>query len=138
MATTMLIEWTDEFSVDVPSIDAQHKKLVDLINDLNAAMENGETDAVLGRIFADLLAYTERHFAYEEQLFEKTGFAASDAHCREHEALRDKVTDLQGRLQRGEFMLGVEVMSFLRDWLTQHIMVSDKAYTRHFIANGVR
>lgn len=138
MATTMLIEWTDELSVSVPSIDEQHKKLVNMINALNAAMEDGETDAVLTKIFEGLLAYTDKHFQYEEKLFEQTGYAASADHQREHDELREKVTDMKKRLDAGQFMLGVEVMSFLRDWLTRHILGSDKAYSKHLVDSGIR
>ena len=138
MPSTMLIRWTDEMSVGVSSIDEQHKKLVNLINALNAAMEEGETDAVLNKIFEELLAYTDRHFQYEESLFAQTGYVDEPAHRAEHDALRKKVTDMKHRVDRGDFVLGVEVMGFLRDWLTRHIMGSDKAYSQHLVKNGIK
>ena len=138
MTTTLLIQWTDEMSVGVPSIDEQHKKIVNMINTLNAAMEDGETDAVMKRIFEGLLSYTDRHFQYEERLFAQTGYADDAAHRREHDELRARVTGMKERLDRGDFMLGIEVMSFLRDWLTRHIMGSDMAYAPHLRSKGIR
>lgn len=135
---SVLIEWTDDLSVNVPSIDEQHKKLVNMINALNSAMEDGETDDVLVKIFEGLLAYTDKHFKYEEGIFAKIDYVATDAHQKEHDDLRAKVTEMKERLDKGEFMLGVEVMSFLRDWLTNHIMGSDKAYSAHLVKAGIR
>ncbi len=138
MTTTALIEWTDAFSVGIPSIDQQHRKIVELINELNAAMESGETDAVLHRIFRELVAYTDHHFRYEEDLFARVGYGDAAAHRREHDELRARVDDLKTRVERGDFVLGVEVMSFLRDWLTSHIQGSDQAYSAALVQAGIR
>jgi hemerythrin len=138
MQSTILIEWRSEYSVQIPSIDEQHKKLVNMINALNAAMESGLTDSLLESIFEGLLQYTQKHFAYEEALFEQTGYLAGAAHRREHDVLREQVFDLKRRLDRGEMVLGVEVMAFLRDWLTSHIMGSDRAYSKHLVEAGIR
>lgn len=138
MTTNVLIGWTEELSVGIPSIDRQHRKIVDLINELNTAMESGETDSILRQIFRELVAYTDHHFRYEEELFERAGYGDAAAHMQEHEALRKKVIDMKDRVDRGEFVLGVEVMSFLRDWLTRHIQGSDMAYAPDLMEAGVR
>ena len=64
-----LIEWTDELSVGIESIDEQHKKLVNMINALNDAMLTNSSNELLGTIFTGLAAYTQKHFAYEENMF---------------------------------------------------------------------
>ena len=138
MASPVLVDWCQEFSVNVPSIDAQHQKLVNMINALNFAMEGGLEDAALRRIFDGLLLYTQKHFEYEERLFEQTGYAAAEAHRAEHAQLRDQVARLKSRMDAGEFVLGVEVMEFLRDWLISHIMGTDRAYSKHLVEHGIR
>ncbi len=57
--------WADEYSVNVPEIDAQHKKLMDMINRLYEAMENGCGSQVVGQILDDLVVYTQNHFTYD-------------------------------------------------------------------------
>lgn len=138
MHSTILIEWSSGLSVNVPSIDEQHKKLVNMINALNHAMERGLTDEAIQSIFDGLLAYTNKHFEYEEELLNRTGFPASAAHEREHASLRSRVVEMQERVARGEMVLGVEVMDFLRDWLVNHIMGSDRAYSKHLVEHGIR
>lgn len=138
MNSAILIEWSSELSVNVPSIDEQHKKLVNMINALNYAIEDGLTDDALRRIFEGLLLYTNKHFEYEEGLMARAGFPATGAHQAEHRALRESVKSLQDRLASGEMVLGVEVMDFLHAWLVNHIMGSDRAYSKHLVEHGIR
>lgn len=132
-----LITWSDELSVGIDSIDDQHKKLVNMLNALNDGVEKGDADAVLAKIFEGLVVYTAKHFAYEEDLFAKTGYPMSEGHIKEHEALKTQALDLKAKMDEGDFMVGVEVLAFLKDWLTNHIMKSDAAYSEHLKANGV-
>jgi len=55
-------------SVNIQSIDEQHKKLVALVNNLNDAMSSGKGQLIMGKILDDLVAYTKTHFATEERL----------------------------------------------------------------------
>ena len=132
-----LIQWSDQLSVGIPSIDEQHQKLVNMANTLNDALTAGQANEVLEKVFRGLVVYTQKHFGYEEELFAKHGYPASDAHRAEHDALRRQVGELQAKLDGGNFMIGVEVMSFLKGWLTNHILKSDKAYTGFLTSKGV-
>ena len=133
-----LITWTEELSVGVPSIDEQHKKLVNMINSLNDALEKGEADEMIVKIFNGLAAYTQKHFAYEEELFATHGYAESAAHKKEHADLITQVVELKKKLDAGDFMIGAELMSFLKKWLTNHILGSDKKYSRFLNEHGVK
>lgn len=135
--SNVLIAWSDNLSVGISSIDEQHKKLVNMINALNDAMSRGEARDVLKKIFDGLLVYADKHFGYEEKLFATHKYAAEPAHRKEHDALRKRVTELKQRMDEGDYMLGAEVMAFLKEWLTNHILKSDKAYTSFFKGKGV-
>lgn len=132
-----LIQWNSELSVGIASIDEQHKKLINMINALNDALENGLADEVLATIFADLTVYTEEHFGYEERLFAEYGYSETAAHKNEHQALIKQVQELKQKMLEGDFMIGVEVMVFLKEWLLNHILKTDKAYTQFMLDKGV-
>ncbi|CAK0762383.1 Hemerythrin [Gammaproteobacteria bacterium] len=133
-----LMTWSQELSVGIPSIDEQHKKLVAILNRLSSAMEKGMEDYAMIGVFEDLLAYTVEHFTYEEELFAKCGYPATEAHTHKHEALKAQVLSLKARMHTGDFMLDIEALSFLKDWLGNHIMKSDKAYAPFLISAGVQ
>jgi len=133
-----LMSWKDIFSVGVKDIDDQHKKLIELINTLNEAVLAGQDRAALGDTLRDLISYTETHFVFEEQLMEKYDYPLATQHRREHRDLVRTVVDFRTRYEQGEFPLTDEVMVFLRDWLSRHIMNSDKTFGRDLNNKGVR
>ena len=49
-------------------------------------------------------------------------------HRLEHKGLMKLVEEFVARYERGERTLNVELMNFLRDWLTTHIQRSDRDY----------
>lgn len=122
-----LIEWSDQLSVGADMIDNDHKILVNQINMLDDAMNDGGDNVMLASVLNVLIDYTSYHFGREQQLMETTGYPQSEGHLREHRLLVKKVKDIQAEFQRGK-ALSQDVMSFLKVWLTQHILKSDKAF----------
>ena len=132
-----LIIWSDSLSVKVKQFDDQHKKLVDMLNQLFDAMKTGKGSQVLGDILKQLIAYTQTHFAAEERLMKQYGYPDFEAHKKEHNTLVVQVLDLQKQFQEGKAVLTQNVMTFLRDWLSKHIQGDDKKYGIFFNGKGV-
>ena len=136
-ATTLLFPWSDTFSVKIGIIDLQHKGLVNYVNTLHQAMAEGHGKDALGKILSQLIQYTQLHFATEERLMQSHGYPDYLAHKAEHERLTKTVLDFQHKFQSNEVGLTVGVMDFLKDWLTKHILGSDKKYSPFLNAQGV-
>jgi hemerythrin-like metal-binding protein len=109
-------------------MDAQHKRLVAMINDLHDAMKDGHGKESLGRTLDGLIDYAGMHFADEEKLMAKVDFAELPAHKLEHEAFVKKALKLQADFRSGEVIMSFTVMEFLKDWLVNHILKVDKKY----------
>ena len=134
-----LVVWSDKLSVGVRSIDDQHQKLVNLLNQLHDAMLEGRGAEVVGPVLKGLIDYTANHFKYEEELFARTGYADSVAHKKEHIDLVSRVLEVQKTYnKKGPRVLTLHVRNFLKDWLTGHIQGSDQKYVAHLKAKGVR
>lgn len=132
-----LITWSDTLSVKVKQFDDQHKKLVDMVNQLFDAMKTGKGNQVMGDILKQLIAYTQTHFAAEERLLKQYGYPDFEAHKNEHNALVMQVLDLQKQFQEGKPVLTQNIMTFLRDWLSRHIQGDDKKYGVFLNGKGV-
>lgn len=132
-----LIVWNEQLRVGVDIIDAQHKELVRMANELADAMKTGHGRDVLGKLFADLTAYTASHFATEERLMREHCYPAADDHRRQHDELRRTVAGLADKAKAGSVVVSLETMLLLRDWLSRHIQHSDRELARHLSTRGV-
>jgi hemerythrin len=132
------ITWTANLSVNIAAIDKEHQKLVALINELDAAMASGKGKDILAKILGALISYTQTHFGNEERLMAQQGYPEAAQHCAEHLALTRKVLDLQSQFQQNRIGLTIPTLKFLTDWLTTHILGTDKKYGPYLNGKGIR
>ncbi len=132
-----LITWNDKISVNIAEFDNQHKKLIVIINELNDAMCQGKGKEMMEKILANLIDYTKTHFGAEERLMKTHGYTEYAQHKKEHDDLAGKVLDMQQKYREGKVTISLEVMNFLKNWLTTHIQGTDKKYTQFFKGKGV-
>jgi len=135
---SQLITWSDRYSVGIARIDAQHQRLVELINELHAAMLAGAGRQVVGKTVDGLVAYTVSHFTGEEGLLKSAAYPNLEQHKAEHTKLLEQVRRLKEKTQAPDAALTLEVSGFLQHWLIDHISNVDKKYSAHLNAAGVR
>jgi hemerythrin len=133
-----LIRWESRLALNLVEIDTQHQKLVAMINDLNAAVQQGKGKDVVGRILDGLVSYTQFHFGAEEKLLDRHGYPELPTHITEHVAFVKQIGDFRQEYGQGTLGLSISIMTFLSEWLRTHIMVTDKRYVPHLVAKGVR
>ena len=124
-----LMTWQDSYTVHVSEFDAQHKHLIDLLNQLHNAMTKGQASDVLGKILHELVSYTKIHFQAEENYMKAKGYAGYASHKAEHEKLAGQVMAFQKDFIEGRTSLSAQLLTFLKDWLTKHIVQVDKQYS---------
>lgn len=132
-----IMRWSNSLSVGLESIDSQHKVLIDLINSLFREMNSGKGKQAVSSALGKLIEYTGSHFAFEEDLFEKHGYAEKDVHKEIHKQLVSQVVDFQTQFDSGEKDISLELMEFLKDWLIKHIKGTDKKYSSFLLSKGV-
>ncbi len=118
------IDWQEAMSVGNPLIDDQHRQLINIYNWL-VELEQESVSAV-DQLFVQLLNYASEHFACEEECFHHADHPLFDAHKQEHDDFLDKVLHLQQEWESSKTLILHEVKSFLREWLLEHICISDK------------
>ena len=127
----MLFVWEKKYDTGIPEIDHDHQGLVKLINDLYEAMQDGSGGALLLPIFSALKHYTENHFAREEAYMDACNAPDRKNHLHEHQKMAAKLAELETRHRRGEAAISLQTLTFLRDWLKNHICAVDQAMTEH-------
>ncbi|MEJ5285434.1 MAG: bacteriohemerythrin [Brevinematales bacterium] len=131
------IEWNESLSVGVNLFDDQHKKLVGIINKLYDAMKEGKGRNVLADIFNELIDYTKFHFKAEEEALLKHDYPGYGEQHDEHSKLTKEVIELKEKYDKGNIFITVEVLSFLKEWLSHHILEVDKKYGPFLREKGI-
>jgi len=131
-------EWSEKYSVNVKEIDEQHKVLVEMINSLHQTLLAHKGRESHKTIVDGMVDYANIHFGTEERYMQKFYFNGYQAHNFEHEQFKKKALDLKERLESDSFVLTLEILNFLRDWLQNHILGTDMKYSKHFNEHGLR
>ena len=96
-----LLEWRDSFSVGVAALDADHRKLADLINELHQARAEQSSAVPVRSVIERLDAHVREHFAREERLMEKIGFAGLVDHRRHHDQTFRRIRSFLADVRNG-------------------------------------
>jgi hemerythrin-like metal-binding protein len=117
--------WDKTLSVDVPEIDEDHRRLVDLYNLLKHAVADGEPKDYIAALTEELIACTAWHFRHEERLMLKYRYDGVAAHKAEHEELIDSGKELQQKLLAPGKPVSSDEIQRLEHWLVGHILGTD-------------
>ncbi|MCK5521329.1 MAG: hemerythrin family protein [Candidatus Marinimicrobia bacterium] len=126
------VVWKDEYSVKNEIIDAQHKSLCHLINELIDCSKDETKCKLFESIIDKLIKYVEVHFATEEKYFKETDFILADQHIEEHQNFIQKVNDVAGDFYSMQLAETEQILEFLTTWLQDHILNTDQKYVEHF------
>jgi hemerythrin len=120
------MEWQQRLEVGHPQIDADHRTLVDALNQLHAAVDQGKDKEEVVRTLNFLRDYTVTHFSAEEALMLKHGYPKASMHLAAHSDLLMQVSDFIANYRAGTIVSIPEMLTFLEAWLIEHIQVKDK------------
>ncbi|MDR2786474.1 MAG: bacteriohemerythrin [Treponema sp.] len=133
MNKNAFVVWDDRYSVGIPLIDDQHKKLIELTNDLyDACREGTEAARIRFREAAHgTVDYVKYHFAAEEKLLENVKYPDFSLHKKEHESFVMKILEGVKDFEEGKQFVPNIFVRYLKDWILAHIAVEDKKYAEY-------
>ncbi len=120
--------WRDEYSVHIPAIDDQHKKILELIAQLSLSIRGKGEKNSIDLVLNELVRYAEFHFKYEEDLFHKYNYPDTSMHLKGHRYFQHKIDSFKFMNEEENKDLKMDIIAFLYSWLTKHIMDDDQAY----------
>ena len=123
-----LIDWDEKYDIPHPLINEQHLHLVSLINRLFEQMRAQQGKGELEALFSELVVYARTHFQQEEAVMKGLEFPGLAVHIKEHREFIAKVLDWRKRIEEKTASIDIEVLQFLKKWLTGHILDLDQQY----------
>jgi len=130
--------WAEDMSVGSALLDCDHRRLVDLVNELHTSTTAGAGRDIVGSILERLITYTREHFQREEHHMEQLRYSKIIEHKRQHQELLGKVLELRSRFDAGQITVAAQVSALLRDWLSVHIRREDKQYLFEMVRNAAK
>ncbi|WP_448187330.1 bacteriohemerythrin [Azospirillum sp. sgz301742] len=129
-----LIGWSSGFETGVEPIDAQHRELASLINELHrlaiGVHDRADALALLDRVGLHVRA----HFEAEERVMRAASPTRCLSHAASHKLMEGQFLAMRDQVVAGVIELEVAVRDFLRFWLMDHILVCDRP---HFLVMGL-
>ncbi len=126
-----LVTWSKDLEFGVPHIDDEHRRLMDLVNRVYAAVKSEQDGKILTAAFEELRRYASQHFREEEEHMARIGFPGADVHRREHQVFIARLDGLAESFRTNKGAGGIDVISLLGSWWQNHIRNSDAAVARY-------
>jgi hemerythrin len=132
-----IIEWNDSLMLGIQPFDEHHQHLVGLINKVYDDFTTGAPAESIGIVLDELVDYAKYHFAAEECWMKVQLYPKLVEHCDEHDRFSSRVVEMLEDYHDGKLHLSIEVLTFLKNWLKNHILQTDAEYGRYIAAKGV-
>jgi hemerythrin len=126
----MQLLWSQQFETGNDTVDSQHKKLFEIVNNLAAAVEQNNLETQVTGTLKALEIYAVEHFVAEEELMERSFYPNRTRHHNEHGLFAAELKHLLNRHAQGSATLANAVSSFVGNWLAKHILTEDLEFIR--------
>jgi len=125
------MEWKDEYAVDIPAIDFQHKRIFD--NFITIVQGSTKQDKLLAEFsLVQLIGILQEHFALEESMMRSLSYPGLEKHIEEHRQYQAGILGLAQESLRTKNKLPREAIKAAQKKLREHILSSDRHYVDFF------
>ena len=130
----VIVKWDeDKYNIGVDLFNKHHKRLVDLLNLLHSIIDGSNNKKHIKIIFNELANYTVYHFKAEEDVMLKYDYNGYNLHQIQHQKFLKTVIDAIEAYNEGITMVElIKLLDFLREWILNHILVTDMKYKEFF------
>lgn len=125
-----LVKWKDEYRIGVDEIDEQHKKIFEIANEAYELLKNefyyDKYDRII-ELLEELKDYAKFHFSFEEDYMLSIRYKGYFSQKVAHDNFIDKVNSFDlNAIDENQDQYILEILDFIVDWISQHILISDK------------
>lgn len=123
-------KWENILKTHIFEIDEQHKKLIDLTNELYDAIQKGVAAEIEKQTLIEICDYVKYHFATEEKYLMENNLEEYQHHKKQHSMLIDKMSNILKHYTPENIDIPNQIFDVLRYWVVQHIKKNDSKYLK--------
>jgi hemerythrin-like metal-binding protein len=124
-------KWTKAHAVYLPQVDAEHRNLFRMAEELHQAVRTGSEAARVQELVRPLLVAIEEHFAHEERLMRSVACPDYTWHKLQHDTARNRATQFIEGLDAGDSEAPGRFLEFLARWFKDHLSLTDRMMGSH-------
>lgn len=132
-----MIKWDEKYSVGISIIDEEHKELIRIMNEAIVVKQHDDNFDEISKLLKELTAYALKHFSTEESFMAEFNYAEFQYHKEEHHDFSKKCIAYCNRVIEGDRHIANEILEYLKQWLVNHIQITDRKYIECFRKNGL-
>jgi len=127
-----LFQWSEELSCGNKQVDDDHRRLMELINELYIEIKNDTDEHTIENTFHEMQSYTRRHFADEERIMEQINYPEREQHVQEHRDFIKRIdTSFELYQKSPDKHASVELIGILASLWQKHVGGTDKAFAQY-------
>jgi hemerythrin len=144
---TALLVWRDAWLLGIDALDADHREMVRLLNELfgceeasparaaPVAHDGSHKNRLLSRLDA-VLIHLRSHFQCEETFLTAIGYPRLEQHRREHAIEMAELVDLQRSIIATDaHCLSEAAAEGIKRWFFNHVIAEDREYAEFYLRN---
>ncbi len=137
--TLIYIVWDKKFEIGIPAIDRQHKKLVEMCNELYIGLLRHRMNSLsmidesLRKTLHAAVDYVREHFSTEEKLMKICNYPDYEEHKKRHEVFIAKILETAKQFETSPLSLSFQLVKFIYDWILEHISYEDTLYVKYVL-----
>lgn len=128
------MRWKNEYSLGIQEIDDQHRLILSSFSVIEEAITQNQSWSSVHFGIVRLRELARIHFAFEEALMRLFAYPEAKEHRSEHEHFFTELAEIENNSLRNA--TEGQLLEFLREWLTSHILKTDAGYARHILSGA--
>ena len=131
------MQWSDTYLLGIPTVDSQHKRLLELFAELETAIDNNH-QVDIQNLLKTLDQYKTRHFQLEEKYMAESGYPGLVEQQEAHQSFTALFATLRNRLAEEGYSqeLAIAIKEELMQWIQRHVTGLDKAFGEYYREQG--
>ena len=126
-----LFKWTKAHAVYLPQVDAEHRNLFRMAEELHQALRTGTEAARVRELVRPFVAAIEEHFAHEERLMKSAACPDQAWHKLQHDTARKRIKAFADDIEGGSLESPIEMLEYLSRWFKDHVGLTDRMMGAH-------